>query len=122
MAVTAPSIAREEVTHVVSSECGASRVGDVGLVVSEIVTNAVRYGAGDESGRLRLDIRVEDDVVRVRVEQPGSAAGARIVEPSTSRGGGFGLRLVDALTDEWGVDHGPPGCVWFRMPCADRPT
>src|SRR5687768_13492779 len=44
-----------------------------------------------------------------------SASLAQVVDPSEDREGGYGLRLVDALADSWGVEPGAPGRVWCTM-------
>lgn len=94
------------------------RPDDAALAVTEVVTNAVRHG-GVRDGVDELLVLVDgtDDRVRVTVEQPTAADGVAIVEPWVEHGnpGGFGLRLVNELTDQWGHDPGPPGKVWFEL-------
>src|SRR3954447_23382991 len=88
----------------------------VELLVSELVTNAVRHGASDRYESILLHARCVDSRVRVEVcdEGPGFEA-----EPDT-RGvmepGGNGLLLVDTLATDWGVipGNGNPTCVWFE--------
>lgn len=77
------------------------------LMTSELVTNALVHGTGTIS--LRID--VEFGALRVEISDQGDAA----VAPSPTPGphGGWGLRLVDQLADEWGVLEGSR--VWFRI-------
>jgi anti-sigma regulatory factor (Ser/Thr protein kinase) len=81
---------------------------DAALLVSELVTNALLHGTGTIS--LRVDIHPND--VRVEVSDQGNVS----VAPSPTPGahGGWGLRIVDDIADEWGVLEGSTR-VWFRL-------
>jgi anti-sigma regulatory factor (Ser/Thr protein kinase) len=108
----APAEARRFVRDVHCNEHNASVRDDVALLVSELVTNAVRHGAPpvtievgcDESGGMQ---------VRVSDGDPGSPT------PNTADvddESGRGMALVDMLSDDWGVDPTPDGkAVWFRL-------
>jgi anti-sigma regulatory factor (Ser/Thr protein kinase) len=87
---------------------GSQRRDDAALMVSEIVTNALMHGTGTIS--LRID--VEPDALRIAVSDQGEVA----VEPSPAPGahGGWGLRIVEQLADDWGVQDGSTK-VWFRL-------
>jgi anti-sigma regulatory factor (Ser/Thr protein kinase) len=82
----------------------------VRVVISELVTNAIKHGPG---GTVILRLRRDGDAVRGEVEDEGAEMG---VSPSDLGGphGGFGLRVVDALTDRWGVRDGSTH-VWFEL-------
>jgi len=89
---------------------------DPRLAVTELVSNAVRHARLEpREGVIILRIQVDDNHVRVEVEQPTSAGDVHVVErPGTDpRPGGFGLALVEASADDWGFEPGPPGRVWF---------
>lgn len=88
---------------------------DVELLVSELVTNAVRHGEAP----LSLDLRREEDVLRVEVHDGGTGPGSRV--RTGDRGGGFGLRLVDRIATHWGVERGSTH-VWFELDLAATPT
>ena len=81
---------------------------DAVLMVSELVTNAVLHGVGAIS--LRID--AEGDTVRVEVADEGNVALAPSPEPGAH--GGWGLRIVEQLADDWGVLEGSTK-VWFRL-------
>jgi two-component sensor histidine kinase len=66
------------------------------LVVSELVTNAARYAPG----LIRLTITVHDPAVVVWVEDQHAALPVRVLVPGV--GGGFGLRIVERVSREWG--------------------
>ena len=78
------------------------------LMVSELVTNAVVHGVGAIS--LRID--VEADAVRIEVADEGNVALAP--SPEAGAHGGWGLRIVEQLADDWGVLEGSTK-VWFRL-------
>jgi anti-sigma regulatory factor (Ser/Thr protein kinase) len=87
-------------------------LGDAKLLVSELVTNSVKYG-GD--GPVRLVVRYEDSG-RLRVEVVDRGGGFIPVardRPATEVGG-WGLHLVQELTDGWGVYEGSTH-VWFEL-------
>jgi anti-sigma regulatory factor (Ser/Thr protein kinase) len=86
------------------------------LAASELVTNALLHGEGG------IDVTVElhGDRVRLAVEDEGFGADPiRCREPTSTGSGGWGLRLVDGLSDSWGA-HRVPGhtLVWMerRLP------
>ncbi|HET9094564.1 MAG TPA: ATP-binding protein [Solirubrobacteraceae bacterium] len=83
---------------------------DVTLLVSELVTNSVVYGNGENVVLLIDDKRPEH--LRCEVVDGGSgfvptARGDRAV-------GGWGLELVEKLTSSWGVREGSTH-VWFEL-------
>ena len=84
---------------------------DVLLVVSEMVTNAVRYA----SPPVRLEIQAGEQDVVVAVCD-GSAELPAPRQADLQAEGGRGMLLVDLLTDEHGVRTDPPGkAVWARL-------
>ncbi|MFH8567500.1 SpoIIE family protein phosphatase [Streptomyces sp. NPDC017993] len=104
---------------------------DVSLLVSELVTNAVMY-AGTE-----IDVlcRMEQRAPAPPGDPAANGPGGIVVEvtdrhPSRMvRGGvdarhdepGYGLQLVGALAEEWGVTYRhAEKTVWFRLAIAER--
>jgi anti-sigma regulatory factor (Ser/Thr protein kinase) len=81
---------------------------DAALMVSELVTNALVHGIGTIS--LRID--VDADAVRIEVSDQGEATLAP--SPTPGAHGGWGLRIVDQLADDWGVLAGSTK-VWFTI-------
>lgn len=85
---------------------------DTSVLVSELVTNAVRYGTGS------VELRVQAHADRVIV----SAADGSSVVPrrrEADDAGGRGLAVIDAFADQWGVeDHEGGKRVWIQLrPC-----
>jgi anti-sigma regulatory factor (Ser/Thr protein kinase) len=87
------------------------------LAATELVTNAVQHSGLQLGDEVVLTALAMPELVRIEVEQASSAAGARIVDPSErrARDGGHGLRIVEEVAQRWGVEPGPPGCVWFEI-------
>jgi anti-sigma regulatory factor (Ser/Thr protein kinase) len=93
------------------------RIGTAELVVSELVTNAVRAG----STRISVRLTVDDAYLNVSVRD--DAAGRprpRLAAPDERDG--RGLMIVEALSDSWGVTPVPPisavpprKSVWARF-------
>ena len=88
------------------------RERDVRLLVSELVTNAVRHAnlAADDAIIL---------VVETAVHDPGGGFVPRAPAPDPARPSGWGLYLVAELADRWGVDSDHRTLVWFEV---DRPA
>jgi anti-sigma regulatory factor (Ser/Thr protein kinase) len=95
----------------------ATRYEDARLVISELVTNAVKYGESGARNPIKMVIESDDARVRVQVDQTLAAADVHPVEPRLGGGssGGWGLRIAAALADSWGSEPGPPGQVWFEF-------
>jgi anti-sigma regulatory factor (Ser/Thr protein kinase) len=88
------------------------------LLLSELMTNAVRHGDAAVQARLFLRGR------RLRVEVADTSERMPVMSGSTSDvdAGGRGLLLVDALSDGWGVRLDERGkVVWFEL-CLRRPS
>ena len=91
-----------------TTSLGAQQRDDAALMVSELVTNALAHGLGAIS--LRIDF--EAGAVRVEVADDGNVALAPSPDPGAH--GGWGLRIVEHLADDWGVREGSTK-VWFRL-------
>lgn len=86
----------------------------VKLLVSELVTNSVRHAGLPPSAEIGLRARAGGGLVRVEVTDAGPGFDpANCPEPSEA--GGWGLRLVDAMADRWGVEITPVVRVWFEL-------
>ena len=86
--------------------------GDVVLLVSELVTNSVKYGA---EGDLKLVIDApEPRRLRIEVINEGASFEPKPRERPRTEPGGWGLHLVETLADRWGV-HAGSTHVWFEI-------
>src|SRR3954447_8231704 len=103
--------ARWHVRRALASQTDPGTLGDVELVVSELVTNALRHGPGK---LIPLRLASEGASIRGEVVDNGDGVVAIRDEARGPADGGMGLRIVDELTSEWGVHPGPTQ-VWFRI-------
>ncbi|HEX2016267.1 MAG TPA: ATP-binding protein [Solirubrobacteraceae bacterium] len=106
----APSVARRAL---VAKGLDPDLDHTVSLLVSELVTNAIRHSEPRGIG-LRAYLARDYARVEVRDTGPGFDAG----DPDLRRG--LGLRLLDKLAGRWGAEPGEFGCVWFEVD--RRPT
>ncbi|MDQ2796988.1 MAG: ATP-binding protein [Actinomycetota bacterium] len=90
-------------------------IEDAELLVSELVSNAVRYGRP----AIMVIITLEPPLVGVSVRDEGEMIpSASPTSVPTSAVSGRGLVIVDRLSSAWGVTPAdpPPGkTVWFRL-------
>lgn len=100
----------------IAPQIAPGRYEDARLLLSELVTNAVKYGG---EGSLRIVVRSVGDATHVEVVDQGGGFAARETERHRDRQdlehvGGWGLPLVETLADEWGSFEGSTH-VWFRV-------
>ena len=114
-AVTAARLALSDL----DSHVDASIAFDVRLLVSELVTNSVKHARVSEDDSIMLDVKIDADVVRIEVRDPGPGFEPPVAAPPDDADEGWGLFLVGQLADEWGVDQGRQA-VWFQIDCARR--
>ncbi|MER7518625.1 SpoIIE family protein phosphatase [Streptomyces sp. NPDC126499] len=89
-------------------------VDTVELLVSELVTNALRYGEGEIRLRLLRDRTLVCEVWDAGLVQP------RRRRAKDTDEGGRGLQLVGLLSAAWGSRRTPRGkTVWFELPLPD---
>jgi anti-sigma regulatory factor (Ser/Thr protein kinase) len=90
---------------------------DVSLLVTELVTNAVRHGGAATDRPLQVEFRRQADRIRVEVVDPGTDFEPPAPRSSGRPSGGWGLFLVDQVAERWGVRPAPSGTgVWFELP------
>jgi anti-sigma regulatory factor (Ser/Thr protein kinase) len=93
------------------------QLGDVRLLVSELVTNALRHAGLGPEDRIALEVLVGEQAIRVEVSDPGSGFvfDGEAEDPETVEG--WGLYLVATLSDRWGVERadGSGATVWFEL-------
>lgn len=85
------------------------------LLVSELVTNAVRHAGLEAHELIDLRVAVQDRSIRVEVRDSGPGFEKAPSEPLPEQVSGRGLYLVELLSDRWGVEQGNPVCVWFEL-------
>jgi anti-sigma regulatory factor (Ser/Thr protein kinase) len=109
---TAPRAAREFLALACCGRHESQVVEEAQLLVSELVTNAVRYGAPP----IELQVRCAGDdrlQVRVRDSEP-AVPKARAADADAESG--RGLMLVDLVSDAWGHEDDSDGkAIWFTL-------
>jgi anti-sigma regulatory factor (Ser/Thr protein kinase) len=117
-ALTSPTVARHLTTSFLDANDNDTVAADAGLVVSELVSNAVMHATGP----IRLAVSVEgmlrgETVLRVEVFD-GDDRVERVVLRHVDAGtlGGRGLRIVNTLAESWGtLRHDDGKTVWAEL-------
>jgi anti-sigma regulatory factor (Ser/Thr protein kinase) len=95
-------------------------LADVQLLLSELVTNSLRHGGLRPGEVVHVAASLTNGSVRLEVENPGVEGEIVPRAPGMDGAGGFGLQLVDALSERWGVVRDGATCVWVEI--AAHPT
>jgi anti-sigma regulatory factor (Ser/Thr protein kinase) len=106
----APSLARQALEEL-DGRLDPKVLPDVRLLVSELITNSVKYG-GD--GPVRLEVRAGDEAVRAEIIDQGVGFTPKARDGDLDRVGGWGLHLTEQLTSRWGTYEGSTH-VWFEI-------
>jgi anti-sigma regulatory factor (Ser/Thr protein kinase) len=110
--VTTARHALDRLTDLLPSE----KLEDVRLVVSELVTNSILHAGLSADDEISLTVTVSDGAVRGSVCDPGPGFGMPSEPcPRPDRRGGWGLPIVETISDRWGVEENRHACVWFEI-------
>lgn len=110
--------------HAVLGEWGVAQdvLGTAELVLSELVTNALRVPVpSDRQVGVRIARSSADGLLRLEVSDAGSGR-PEVRAPGDDETGGRGLLLVEALAHRWGVDERAGGVgktVWVELKAPD---
>ena len=107
----APGAARRAVERL-AADVEPGVLADVKLLVSELITNSVKYG-GEGAVTLLADVDGPRDL-RVEVVDQGVGFVPVARDRPMTEVGGWGLHLVQTLADRWGVHRGSTH-VWFEI-------
>jgi anti-sigma regulatory factor (Ser/Thr protein kinase) len=77
--------------------------GDAGLVVSELISNALRHATPLQGNCIQVSWDLRGDSVTLAVSDGGGQTLPRVHRPANSALGGRGLGIVDRLSLRWGV-------------------
>ena len=107
----APAQARRFVSDALAGWGVAEAFGDVPLITSELVTNAVRHA--ESSVNVTIDLEAE----RVRVEVQDLSEEIPVkADIDAAREGGWGLHIVERLSTRWGLEPRAGGkTVWCEF-------
>lgn len=115
--LTAPRDARAAIDPMLSKDDPIA--SDVQLAVSEMVTNVVCHT--DDGGLLEAWDPKPDVPLRVEVSD-NDRLPVQLAEERPAGQGGLGLHIVEAVSDNWGVDPTPDGkTVWAEFDRNRRP-
>jgi anti-sigma regulatory factor (Ser/Thr protein kinase) len=96
-------------------EVGAERLHEMRLLVSELVTNSVRHACCGAEDALEVEVSVTGQVIHVCVTDRGPGFEVAPRTPEDDPGSGWGLFLVEQLSDRWGVELNGFTQVWFEL-------
>ncbi len=92
------------------------KLEEVRLVVSELVTNSILHAGLSPDDQISLTVTVSGGSVRGRVCDPGQGFEAPSEpRPRPHLKGGWGLPIVEMISDRWGVERNRHACVWFEI-------
>ena len=111
----APYLARRALDEL-DGRVEPSVLPDVRLLVSELVTNSVKYGG---EGPVRLEIEASGDRLRAEIIDQGVGFTPVARNDDLDKVGGWGLHLVEQLTSKWGTHEGSTH-VWFEIDLRGR--
>lgn len=107
------SEARAKLVEVAAAFVEEARLPDLALVISEVVSNAVRHGS--EAGAILLAATPKDDYLCVQVTDPGAGLAPRPRATVPDEDGGWGFFLIEHLTRRWGLTREKGHTrVWFE--------
>jgi hypothetical protein len=108
----APGLARAFLRESICKVHAPLRLEDAELLVTELVTNGLKFGAPPIV--LRVECEAEEGL-RVHVRDASTAVPTPR-NPDVHEEGGRGLLLVDYISNDWGVSPLSDGKeVWFRL-------
>jgi serine/threonine-protein kinase RsbW len=84
-------------------------LSDLKLAVTEACSNSVRHAYGDGGGSVTGRFELGEDYLAIEVEDDGSGFELDAVEAPGSPPPGLGLSIIQALTEDFQVSHGPDG-------------
>jgi anti-sigma regulatory factor (Ser/Thr protein kinase) len=110
---TAPYAVRQALAKLDSL---GSVLGDLLLIASELVSNAVLYSGCSTEDVITVRLERAADHVLLSVWDPGVSGRSATVAVAEQRSfGGFGLWLVEQLAHRWGTERAEGYRVWAEV-------
>jgi anti-sigma regulatory factor (Ser/Thr protein kinase) len=98
-------------------------LGDVMLVASELVNNAVLHSGGMPHHDLEVRASRRAGRLTLSVRDPGlSGSRAGTVPRAEREVGGWGLQIIEALCERWGEERDHGYRVWAEIDAGYRPS
>ena len=97
---------------------------DAMLVLSELVSNAVKHATPLPSGEITVRWSVLADVLHIEITDGGASTRPHAAAAALSSLGGRGLDIVRTVSSQWGVTEGAESVtVWAEVPrTLDQPN
>jgi anti-sigma regulatory factor (Ser/Thr protein kinase) len=120
--VHAPAAARSTIADCLGDRVAPAVLDNAMLLATELVTNSVRHSGMPASAGVAVAITITPVNVRLDVDDPGRG-GTIAPRPPDEERGGFGLNLVQTLSERWGVERAAQGGtrVWAQLSRAPSP-
>jgi anti-sigma regulatory factor (Ser/Thr protein kinase) len=114
--VNAPAAARRTVAAYLGDRVAPTVLDTALLLATELVTNSVRHSDMPPSATVNVAITLTPGTVRLDVDDPGRGGAVAPRSPDHERGG-FGLTIVQILSERWGVERAARGGtrVWAQL-------
>ena len=115
----APGEARAIIRQVTTS-LGRETASGLAIVVTELMSNAVRHAGLQTGDPISLTLDRANRVIRLEVIDRGTGfvPDREVTRPPRDAIGGFGLYLVSRLASRWGPCEGPRG-IWVEFDLPD---
>ena len=95
---------------------GSPRAGDMELIASELITNAILHSPAGAGGEFTIRVRAGAGCARVEVNDPGTGQWHPRPDSRPDDEYGRGLAIVAALADKFGHDATPAGqTLWAEV-------
>jgi anti-sigma regulatory factor (Ser/Thr protein kinase) len=115
--VRAPGAARIVVAQVLGERIAAPVLERAKLVMSELVSNSVRHSGAAAGAGVIFRVRLIAGGFWLEVEDPGDGGAVAQHAATPDANSGFGLHIVQALSERWGIERALQGGtrVWAQL-------
>lgn len=93
---------------------------DLRLLVTEAVKNSVQHAGVGPEDSIGLKVSVQSDLIRIEVTDDGPGFEPDASRPTEDEVTGWGLFLIDQLSERWGVVRDKGTTVWFEVGRGDH--
>jgi anti-sigma regulatory factor (Ser/Thr protein kinase) len=108
---------RRLVSDLIAAGIYDAAIRDAALVVSELLSNALRHAGPLPGAQISVAWRVDAGRVQVSVRDGGGQTRPELGQPTQAATGGRGLRIVEKLSADWGTSSDDEGTtVWAQIP------
>ncbi|MCP2338053.1 ATP-binding protein [Actinomadura rupiterrae] len=103
-------------SELTASGVDSSVIDDASVIVSELISNALRHARPLPSGQVRVTWTRRGDLIEISVSDGGATTEPRRGPGTLSSLGGRGLGIVETLAEGWGVRREDGATtVWARL-------